>query len=255
MKVLILAAGYGSRLEKDILENEKYKNLKGINKALLPLHGIPLVQYWIQFLEKFKLETFIITNEHFYSQFEKFAKEYNFPVDHIINDHSVSNEKRLGSAGDIQYFVSKLNIKEDLMIIGGDTIFPKEDLKVIEKIFISKDYPHVLYYENLNVNTKLCGILEVDKESQEITSFLEKPEPNETSSRYCCPCFYFIDAKSVPLIDNFISETKILDSTGLFIQYLLKKTKVFGIEIKNRFDIGNLKGYIECNSYFQSISK
>lgn len=255
MKVLILAAGYGSRLEKDIQENNEYKHLKGINKALLPLNGKPLVQYWIEFLVPFSLETFIITNEHFYSQFKNFAKEYNFPLENIINDHSESNEKRLGSAGDIQYFVQTFNIKEDLMVIGGDTIFPKEDLKIIESMFTTKSHPHVLYYQNLNVNTKLCGILEVDGKSQEITSFLEKPDPQETSSRNCCPCFYYFDSKSIHLINSFIDDTKIYDSTGLFIKYLLEKTKVFGTEIKKRFDIGNLKGYIECNDYFQSNFK
>ena len=53
MKVLILAAGYGTRLARD-LEAEgvqgHYAHLVGVAKPLLPVGGIPLISHWLALL-------------------------------------------------------------------------------------------------------------------------------------------------------------------------------------------------------------
>lgn len=55
MKVVFIVAGYGTRLERDILENEKYSHLHGIPKALLPIGEIPLLSRWIDIFLQSKL--------------------------------------------------------------------------------------------------------------------------------------------------------------------------------------------------------
>jgi len=48
MKVVVLAAGYGTRLEKDLMNHlDSYSQLLGLPKALLPVGGIPLLSHWI----------------------------------------------------------------------------------------------------------------------------------------------------------------------------------------------------------------
>ena len=53
MKVLILAAGYGTRLERDIRNGgPELQSLIGVPKPLLPVSGKPLVSHWIDILRQ-----------------------------------------------------------------------------------------------------------------------------------------------------------------------------------------------------------
>ena len=53
MKVLILAAGYGTRLERDLRQDltGEYKHLIGVPKPLLPIGRQPLISYWLEALK------------------------------------------------------------------------------------------------------------------------------------------------------------------------------------------------------------
>lgn len=53
MKVLILAAGYGTRLERDLKADNsgKYEHLIGVPKPLLPIGGKELITRWLECLE------------------------------------------------------------------------------------------------------------------------------------------------------------------------------------------------------------
>ena len=51
MKVLILAAGYGTRLARDLQsQQQEYPHLVGVPKPLLPVAGQPLISHWMDIL-------------------------------------------------------------------------------------------------------------------------------------------------------------------------------------------------------------
>ena len=51
MKALILAAGYGTRLARDLEScGGEYSSLVGVPKPLLPVSGCPLITHWIHIL-------------------------------------------------------------------------------------------------------------------------------------------------------------------------------------------------------------
>ena len=50
MKVLILAAGYGTRLTRDLAESSEHAHLIDCPKPLLPVAGKPLITYWMEML-------------------------------------------------------------------------------------------------------------------------------------------------------------------------------------------------------------
>ena len=50
MKVLILAAGYGTRLARDLASSSDYSYLIGCPKPLLPVAGKPLISHWMGML-------------------------------------------------------------------------------------------------------------------------------------------------------------------------------------------------------------
>ena len=52
MKVLILAAGYGTRFTRDLEQHkEKYPHLVGVAKPLLPVAGKPLISHWLDIVK------------------------------------------------------------------------------------------------------------------------------------------------------------------------------------------------------------
>ena len=53
MKTLILGAGFGTRLERDLKNDAttNYKHLIGVPKPLLPIGHQPLVTHWVKSLE------------------------------------------------------------------------------------------------------------------------------------------------------------------------------------------------------------
>lgn len=52
MKAVILAAGYGTRLQRDVLADSsgRFAHLAGVAKPLLPLGRCPLISHWVRAL-------------------------------------------------------------------------------------------------------------------------------------------------------------------------------------------------------------
>ena len=94
------------------------------------------------------------------------------------------------------------------------------------------------------------GIIEIDKNGR-VTSFLEKPNPSETSSRLQSPCFYIFDTKCQEILGQYLEDSKDLplekkDATGNFLAYLIPKACVHAFNTNGRYDVGNLESYKDC---------
>jgi NDP-sugar pyrophosphorylase family protein len=261
MKVLILAAGYGTRLEADIREDKSgnYKHLLGVPKPLVPVAGRPLISHWTDDLKTLKnlvypRDVFIVVNKLHYDRYVKWAqlKEVGLPVDHIINDGTTGNDNRIGAIADIQLVIDSKKIDDDLMIVGGDTLFFDDfSLQKVVGAFTERKDNLVLWYET--VDTQKTGILEANEKGI-VTNFLEKPHPSTTKSRMACPCFYIYRKASLPLIKTFIASTgsvKERDAPGNLLCWLHSRSEVFAYKISGRFDIGGLETYIECETSYQ----
>jgi len=94
---LVLAAGYGTRLERDLREDKsgKFRHLVGVPKALIPVAGTPLINYWITAFRSVQLEAiYIVCNSLHYCQFKDWAQKNNFPIENIIENGTTTNESR-----------------------------------------------------------------------------------------------------------------------------------------------------------------
>ncbi|XP_077978996.1 UTP--glucose-1-phosphate uridylyltransferase-like [Glandiceps talaboti] len=198
------------------------------------------------------------TNGFYYNQFEEWAK--NFPNVKILNDNTTSNETRLGAVACIHLAVTQFDIQESLIVIGGDTLFGS-DFSLQEIITKYKGYNDnqgntslVLYNECNDDETHRHGILEIDEENKVVT-FLEKPNPEDTPSRKACPCFYIYSKEVLNMLETFLHDHTdkplvLRDAPGHFVKYITDRTVLFAEKTSQRFDIGNLQSYIECNDYF-----
>ena len=242
-----MAAGYGSRLQRDINNDESgaFSHLLGIAKALLPLNGIPLVNYWLKLFQSSSsskededikqefdtsnfsnltddLDAFIICNDANHDQFLNWAKLYSFPVERIFNDGSTSNEARLGAVSDLSLAINPFGLKHDtyrgVLVVAGDTLF-LEDFNISN--FLNLAYsiaPSCLVtsYKVSDNDTYKTGILELDDKSNtsspdkllKVKRLIEKPGPLAIASREACPCFYYFSSECLPLIDVFLQRSK-----------------------------------------------
>src|SRR5438067_11137202 len=121
MNVLILAAGYATRLYPLTLTKAK---------PLLDVAGKPMVEWVVENLRGVAdIETiYIVTNAKFFADFEAWAKNDqsknpNFPFK-VINDGSTTDDNKLGAIGDINLVLTRENAADsDLLVIDGDNLF------------------------------------------------------------------------------------------------------------------------------------
>ncbi|XP_064831909.1 uncharacterized protein zgc:136439 [Oncorhynchus masou masou] len=263
MKAVILAAGYGTRLQRDV-DNDtsgRFKHLAGIAKPLLPVGHCALISHWVQALNTTGCvdTVFVITNALHHKAFEEWALD--FPNVKVLSDGTKSNEDRLGAVACLQLTVKHFKIEDHVIVIGGDTLFKEEFslIKVKENFSdlqaMCEDSSLVLSYQCKDAETQKYGILEVDEHLQ-VLCMKEKPLPSETKSRRACPCFYLFSKKILHLLDSFLDENKEApieekDAPGNFLSWLISRKPVYIHQISGRFDVGNLPSYVECDRYFR----
>ncbi|XP_074550658.1 uncharacterized protein LOC141808156 [Halichoeres trimaculatus] len=263
MKAVILAAGYGTRLQKDVVADSsgRFAHLAGLAKPLLPVGRCALISHWVNALTSSGCVDgiYVVTNALFYAAFEEWASQFNNVK--ILSDQTRSNDDRLGAVACLQLAVKHFKIEDHVVVIGGDTLF-KEDfsLSKVSGRFSElqakcEDNCLVLSYQCKEEETRKYGILEVDGDLR-ILCMKEKPLPTETKSRRACPCFYVFSKKSLPLLDTFMEEKKEApidekDAPGIFVSWLIPRKPVYVHEISGRFDVGNLPSYIKCDNYFK----
>ena len=245
MIVLILAAGYGTRL---------YPLVKDTPKALLDINGRPLLNYILDKIEQVDglNGVIVVTNNKFHKNFEHWKKDLGKFVEpiEIINDGTDTPEDRLGSIGDINFVLRQRCIDDDLLVIGGDNLF---DYSLEDYVRFSKTKnPSVvigLYdIHDLTQATKF-GVVKLDTDGK-IISFEEKSQqPQSTLIAMCC---YYLPRKVLSTVRDYLSETKRSDTSGDYIRWLTQKYNVYGFQFTGRwYDIGSIESYKEAVNKFK----
>ena len=128
--VVILAAGYGTRLARDIAADPSVdQRLAAKPKALLPVQGVPLVDHWLRHLHAAGLSAdhlYVITNGLFHLQFAEWAATRGIPEENVVSNGTRSNDTRLGASGDLALLLRQKAdalAGRNLLVIAGDTLF------------------------------------------------------------------------------------------------------------------------------------
>lgn len=243
MKVLILAAGYGTRL-KTIAED--------IPKPLLPINNKPLINYIIDRVKNVSglSEIIVVSNNKFFDQFYQWAKKLDISVKvTVVNDRSNSPEDRLGSIGDIEFGIKDAGIDDDLLVIGGDNLF---DFDIQAYISFANEKGASVSIGAYDIGSieeaRLYGVLVLD-ENKKITSFMEKPD-NPLSSLVSM-CFYYFPKVKLAALTEYLSRSEKSDRAGDFIRWLTENNDVFGFQFDGTwYDIGSVESYHEAQEKF-----
>jgi len=244
MKVLILAAGYGTRL---------YPIIKDIPKPLLDVADKPIIEHVLDKIKSIEglQEVLVVTNEKFYGHFTDWADncDYVVPVK-VINDGTTSPGDRLGSVGDIRYVLNNYGVEDDLLVIGGDNLF---DYPLEESIeFARQKNSHVTIglYDIGNIdNAKQFGVVAID-DNGKVVSFEEKPE--EPKSSLIAMCYYYFPQETLVLVEDYIRQSQKTDKAGDYIRWLSEEKGVYGFTFEGKwYDIGNIEAYHEAEEKFR----
>jgi glucose-1-phosphate thymidylyltransferase len=244
MKALVLAAGYATRL---------YPLTKEYPKPLLKVGTKPIIDHIIKKLDAVREidEIIIVTNSKFLPHFKKWSKKVRVSKKlSLVDDLTKGLEDKRGAIGDMYFAIRNKHIKEDLLVIGGDNLFDG-DLNDFFTFARRKGNSPVIgaYDIGSKIHAKKYGVLKLDKNNK-IIDFKEKPA--KPKSILVAMCLYFFPAKKLALVKEYLNiKNKKYDATGLYIDWLRKRTPVYGFAFNGRwYDIGDHKFYNEAKKAF-----
>ncbi|PYI85666.1 MAG: nucleoside-diphosphate-sugar pyrophosphorylase [Verrucomicrobia bacterium] len=245
MKVIILAAGYATRLYPLTLTRPK---------PLLDVAGKPMIDHVLDNLAPIEGidRIYVVTNAKFAGQFQKWADHYRATkgkVDFtIVNDGSTHDGDKLGAIGDLNLVINKEKIDDDIIVVAGDNLF-SERLGAFGKYCREKSAPVLAVYEvgSLEEITKYNAI-SMDAEGR-ITFFEEKPKhPTSTVTGIA---LYFYPKSTLSLIKEYVREGNNPDQPGRLVQWLYPRTPFYTWKVPGLwFDIGSKETLEEANRIF-----
>jgi glucose-1-phosphate thymidylyltransferase len=248
MNVLILAAGYATRLHPLTLNKAK---------PLLDVAGKPMLAWVVDNLRGVAgIETiYIVTNAKFAGDFETWAKNYQHANPEfqftIVNDGSTADENKLGAIGDINLVLTRENIaRSDLLVIAGDNLFREPLTQFINDA--KKTEATVGVHQVTDAQAiKKYGVVTIDADGV-ITSFEEKPK--EPKSDLAAIALYFYSKNVLSLFTTYTAAGNNPDQPGLFLQWLYRRKPVNTFRITGQWlDIGSKETLEEANRIFADI--
>lgn len=248
MKLLILAAGYATRL---------YPLTQNQPKPLLPVVGKPMIDHVI---EKFKNcpeidEIYVVTNHKFASHFEHWARDASArhgdrPI-RVFNDRTTSETDKLGAIGDIRFVIQESELNDDLIIVAGDNLFSGS----------LDDYVRQAQNKGILIGVYDVGNLEAIRKYNNITmdasgrvTFFEE-KPKDPKSTVTAIALYHYPRETLPLIDRYLTEGNNPDQPGRLVQWLYPRHPIHTYLITGQWlDIGSRETYDEANQIFKPLT-
>ena len=243
MKALILAAGYGTRLSLVI---------KDTPKPLIPVNDRPLIDYIVLSLKGIPslTEVVVVTNNKFFSNFQKWALTHKDVKVRVVNDGTDSPEQRLGSVGDINFVWEKEKELDDWLIVGGDNLFDQSFQEFMNSALKKEPAISIGVYDihDRKAASKF-GVIALD-DNNRVVSFEEKPE--EPKSSLITMCLYYFPRKTLSFLKEYLSQSTAVDAAGSYIQWLSLKKDVYGFQFNGKwYDIGSVESLNEAQKHFR----
>ena len=249
MNVLILAAGYATRL---------YPLTEKKAKPLLEVAGKPMIEWVLDNLAPIPdLGTiYVVTNDKFATDFETWSEGYTklHPklTFKIVNDGSRTDADKLGAIGDIRLVIAREELsKEPLIVVAGDNLFsePLADFAAHARGSAAT----IATYDVGNLEAmKKYSAIKTDAEGV-LTHFEEKPEKPESTLTGIA--LYYFAAETLELFTTYIVAGNNPDQPGRFIQWLFPRRPVKTYQIKGTwYDIGSKETLEEANKIFAQFA-
>lgn len=245
MRVLILAAGYATRLYPLTLHQPK---------PLLSVGGRPILEHILDRVCSLAepVECLIVTNHRFAEAFAGWRKNYCAARPDlqlkIVDDGSTSEADRLGAVGDLAFVVEREQISEDLLVIAGDNLFDaplagfvaygRRHRKPVVGVYDVGDLEAIRRYNNIRLD-----------EEGRIVFFEEKPK--DPAGTLTAIALYYFPPETLEHLRQYLAEGESRDQPGRFIEWLCRRHPVFSWPLPGRwFDIGDFQMLEKANRAF-----
>lgn len=234
MNILILAAGYATRLYPLTLNKAK---------PLLAVGGKPIIE-WLtdNFVGIPDVETiYVVTNAKFAADFQAWSQNYRKRHPElkfkVVNDGSTSDADKLGAIGDINFVVTHENLSNNsLLIAAGDNLFTGSVADFVNYARGSEVTVAVYDVGDLEA-IKKYGNIAVDAEGI-ITRFEEKPQKPEGT--LAAIALYYYSPAVLSLLRTYLAAGNNADQPGRFVQWLYTRKPVKTFRIRGKWlDIGS----------------
>jgi len=245
MKVIILAAGYATRLYPLTLTQPK---------PLLPVAGKPMIDHVLDNLAGAPGidRVYVVTNAKFAGHFQRWSEAYRAAKTKleftIINDGSTDDKNKLGAIGDLHLVLTREKVDDDIIVVAGDNLFDQK-LDGFAAYARTGKAPVLAVYDvgNLEEVKKYNSISVAD--DGHITFFEEKAkEPKSTLTGIA---LYYYPKNILPFIHQYIADGNNPDQPGRLIQWLYTRIPVYTWRVPGLwFDIGSKETLEEANRIF-----
>jgi glucose-1-phosphate thymidylyltransferase len=245
MKLIILAAGYATRLYPLTLNQPK---------PLLAVAGKPMIEHVLDNLAPVREidHAYVVTNAKFADHFRRWAETYGAGREgvafSIVNDQSTDDSNKLGAIGDLNLVLTRKEVDDDIIVVAGDNLF-SHSLEEFGQFARAKDAPVLAVYDVGDLEEiRKYNSIEVDGEGR-ITFFEEKPaHPKSTLTGIA---LYYYPRSSLRLIRRYVEEGNNPDQPGRLVQWMYTRTPFHTWRVPGIwYDVGSKETLEEANRIF-----
>ena len=247
MKLIVLAAGYATRLYPLTLNQPK---------PLLDVAGKPMLEHVLDNLAPVEEidHVYVVTNGKFAGHFERWAEGRRTlrggPEITVVNDHSTDDSNKLGAIGDLDLVLTRAGIDDDIVVVAGDNLF-SDRLGAFGDFCEEKGAPVLAVYDVGDLEAiKKYNAIEVD--DGRITFFEEKPaSPRSTLTGIA---LYYYPKSALPLIRQYVEEGNNPDQPGRLVQWMYQRTPFYTWRVPGIwYDVGSKETLEEANRIFSNL--
>jgi glucose-1-phosphate thymidylyltransferase len=245
VKLLVLAAGYATRLYPLTLDRPK---------ALLPVAGKPMLEHVLEALAPIpELDgTFVVTNSKFARHFEEWARSSSWDAV-VVDDGTRDDDTKRGAIGDISYVLESEGVDDDLIVVAGDNLF-SEPLGGFGDAIRARPAPTLAVFDVGDLEAiRQYNAIDVDGDGR-ITFFEEKPaHPTSTLTGIA---LYFYPRDTLPLVRRYVEEGNNPDQPGRLIQWLYPRVPCYTWLVPGIwYDIGSAESLAEADRVFSRLTR
>ncbi|MDI6732172.1 MAG: NDP-sugar synthase [Candidatus Margulisbacteria bacterium] len=230
MKALIMAAGYGTRLEPLTI---------AVPKPMVPIVNIPTMQHNIELLKAYGFDE-IVANIHYHP--EQIENYFGDGSAFGVNLAYSYEENLLGTAGGVLKMAREIaHIEETFVVLSSDAL---TDINLSRLAAYHKEKKALVTLALLEVaDVSQFGVV-VQDEDGKIIAFQEKPNPKEAQSHFVNTGVYVMEPEVLKMIPGAPYDF----GRQLFPQLIKNSAPIYGYKMVEYWsDVGNLEQYMRSS--------